>query len=104
MSGKYESRMLRKGLTPTDVADELFAQYLDTYVPKWRRRLHKGKKTEPSMQLALPIKKSNAFAIIQKDVINFLCKKTAEEKGNVTLISFDTLKQRFSRTVPNKEE
>jgi hypothetical protein len=86
LSPRWRVRMEQKGLTPADVADELFIQYLEKFK-------FKGKPTKPSIPLFLSINKKTALALIQHDIIDFLSKKTTEEKGNVTLVSLDAIKQ-----------
>ena len=87
VSSKNQYRMKQKGLTPTDVADELFLRYLQAFKPRHRSKTYRGKPTKLAVPLFVPVKKSTAYYIIQRDVRNYLQLKTKEEKAGVTLTS-----------------
>ena len=89
IGSKDQCRMNQKGLTFADVADELFLRYLQELKPRGRRKTYWCKPTKIAVPLFVPIKKSTAYSIIQRDTKNYLRLKTNEEKAGVTLTSLE---------------
>jgi hypothetical protein len=56
--------------------------------------MQNGKSTNPSVELTLPISKSIAFYIVQRNLSDALRKKTTEEKENITLESISEFEEK----------
>jgi hypothetical protein len=74
-------------MTNDDMADEIFMKYLEHPKPKRRQPIRKGKRTRPAVTLTLPIKKTVAYYILKRDMLDVLRSKTKEEKAKVLLIA-----------------
>ena len=83
---RYALRLATKGQTHMDLADEIFLHYMQgKLVPHHRKPMRNGKATRPSIPLFLPVKKSTAYGILVKDMLNLLRCPTSEERARVTL-------------------
>ena len=91
-SKAFAVRLAQLGVTYLDLADELYTEVLEgRKKPKARRPLVRGKPTNPSVELELPLSKTVAWGIVKLDLFNKIKAKTLEEREQVTLESLDSL-------------
>ena len=88
----FTGRLAQLGVSYLDLADELYTEVLEgRKKPKARRPLVKGKSTNPSVELTLPLDKAVAWGIVKLDLFNKIKTKTREEREQVTLESLGSL-------------
>ena len=91
-SKAFTGRLAQLGVTYLDLADELYTEILEgRKKPKARRPLVRGKSTNPSVELELPLNKTVTWGIVKRDLFNKIKAKTREEREQVTLESLDSL-------------
>lgn len=89
-SRSYAERLAKIGASYLDLADDYFLSYLEGKTkPKKRFPVRNGRKTSPAVELTLPIDKSVAYYIVQRDILTMVTKPTTEERERVSLESLE---------------